>query len=257
MRTLTVCRGGKFSQTFRRRPSATCSSRPTTSCGSISRPPTNDDPPAARGVRLPSPGHRGRHPRARAAQGGRLRARRVLQHPLAQTTKRPVQPAEQRTRPPGLLFHRLLRGRVRHDTRPRQDRSDQHVRRPELPGHRPRGTDPHVQSTLARWKAPDSPLGNTVGALVHAFLDAIVDDYFPLMDHVADRVEELEDTIFEHFNEAAIQSIFGLKKDLLVHAPDRRARARRAQRAAAPRVAHLPAAPTWPTCRTSTTTSCA
>ncbi len=82
-----------------------------------------------------------------------------------------------------------------------------------------------VQATLARWKAPDSPLGSSVGALVHSFLDAIVDDYFPLMDHVADRVEELEDTIFERFNEAAIQSIFGLKKDLLsmrrIVAPER------------------------------------
>ncbi len=82
-----------------------------------------------------------------------------------------------------------------------------------------------IQGTLARWKAPDSPLGSTVGALVHSFLDAIVDDYFPLMDHVADRVEELEDTIFERFNEAAIQSIFGLKKDLLsmrrIVAPER------------------------------------
>lgn len=88
-----------------------------------------------------------------------------------------------------------------------------------------RGPTQNVQSTLARWKAPDSPLGSTVGALVHAFLDAIVDDYFPLMDHVADRVEELEDTIFEQFNEAAIQSIFGLKKDLLsmrrIVAPER------------------------------------
>ncbi len=87
------------------------------------------------------------------------------------------------------------------------------------------GPTHNVQSTLARWKAPDSPLGNTVGALVHAFLDAIVDDYFPLMDRVADRVEELEDTIFERFTEQAIQSIFGLKKDLLsmrrIVAPER------------------------------------
>lgn len=87
------------------------------------------------------------------------------------------------------------------------------------------GPTHNVQSTLARWKAPDSPLGNTVGALVHAFLDAIVDDYFPLMDHVADRVEELEDSIFERFTEQAIQSIFGLKKDLLsmrrIVAPER------------------------------------
>lgn len=79
-----------------------------------------------------------------------------------------------------------------------------------------RGDTQHVQDTLARWKMPDSPLGNTVGALVHSFLDAIVDDYFPLMDEVAERAEELEDTIFEHFSEEAIQDIFALKKDLLV-----------------------------------------
>jgi magnesium transporter len=64
-----------------------------------------------------------------------------------------------------------------------------------------------------------------VGALVHAFLDAIVDDYFPLMDQVADRAEELEDTIFEHFQQESIQSLFRLKKDLLsmrrVVAPER------------------------------------
>jgi magnesium transporter len=87
------------------------------------------------------------------------------------------------------------------------------------------GDTQHVRDTLARWQMPDSPLGNTVGALVHSFLDAIVDDYFPLMDHVADRVEELEDTIFEKFNEQAIQSIFRLKKDLLsmrrIVAPER------------------------------------
>jgi magnesium transporter len=78
------------------------------------------------------------------------------------------------------------------------------------------GDTQHVQDTLARWKMPDSPLGNTVGALVHAFLDAIVDDYFPLMDEIADRAEELEDTIFEHYSEEAIGGIFAMKKDLLV-----------------------------------------
>jgi magnesium transporter len=87
------------------------------------------------------------------------------------------------------------------------------------------GDTQHVRDTLSRWQMPDSPLGNTVGALLYAFLDAIVDDYFPLMDHVADRVEDLEDTIFEKFNEEAIQSIFRLKKDLLsmrrIVAPER------------------------------------
>jgi magnesium transporter len=79
-----------------------------------------------------------------------------------------------------------------------------------------RGDTQHVPDTLARWRMPDSPLGNTVGALVHAFLDAIVDDYFPLMDEIADRAEDLEDSIFEHYSEEAIEGIFAMKKDLLV-----------------------------------------
>ncbi len=74
---------------------------------------------------------------------------------------------------------------------------------------------PVLTETAQRWQAPSSPLGRTVGALVYALLDAIVDDYFPLIDQFADRVEALEEQIFEQFDEAAIQTIFGLKKDLL------------------------------------------
>lgn len=87
------------------------------------------------------------------------------------------------------------------------------------------GDSKNVRNTLARWQGPDSPLGTSIGALVHAFLDAIVDDYFPLMDQVADRVEDLEDLIFEHFSRQAIESVFSLKKSLLtmrrIVAPER------------------------------------
>lgn len=87
------------------------------------------------------------------------------------------------------------------------------------------GAERHIADTLARWRAPKSPLGHRIGTLVHALLDAMVDDYFPLMDQVADRVEELEDTIFTHFDESSIETIFRLKKDLLamrrVVAPER------------------------------------
>jgi magnesium transporter len=83
----------------------------------------------------------------------------------------------------------------------------------------------HVTETMARWRAPKSPLEHRVGALVHGLLDAMVDDYFPLMDQVADRVEDLEDRIFSHFDQGAIETIFRLKKDLLamrrVVAPER------------------------------------
>jgi magnesium transporter len=87
------------------------------------------------------------------------------------------------------------------------------------------GDTRHVRETMMRWKAPGSPMGNTIGALVHAFLDAMVDDYFPVMDKIADRVEDIENSIFDQFNEEAIQSIFRLKKDLLglrrIVAPER------------------------------------
>ncbi len=82
-----------------------------------------------------------------------------------------------------------------------------------------------ITDTLARWRAPRSPLGHRIGALVHALLDALVDDYFPLMDQVADRVEDLEDTIFVKFDERSIETMFRLKKDMLamrrIVAPER------------------------------------
>jgi magnesium transporter len=87
------------------------------------------------------------------------------------------------------------------------------------------GTVPHIADTIARWRAPRSPLSHRVSVLVHALLDSMVDDYFPLMDQVADRVEELEDTIFIHFDEGSIETMFRLKKDLLsmrrIVAPER------------------------------------
>jgi magnesium transporter len=84
---------------------------------------------------------------------------------------------------------------------------------------------PEIGEVMALWSAAGSPLNHQVGALVHALLDALVDNYFPLMDQVADRVEDLEDTIFAHFSNESIQTIFSLKKDLLnlrrVVAPER------------------------------------
>jgi magnesium transporter len=82
-----------------------------------------------------------------------------------------------------------------------------------------------VADTLARWHLPGSPIGNSVAGILHSLLDAIVDDYFTLMDQIVDWVEELEDVIFSRFREGAIEEIFGLKKDLLllrrVVAPER------------------------------------
>ena len=83
-----------------------------------------------------------------------------------------------------------------------------------------------LEQTAARWAANgDRPEAQSVGFLVYAILDAIVDDYFPVVDGIADRIDDLEDEIFSGDGESTQEEIFQLKKDLLgvrrVIAPER------------------------------------
>jgi magnesium transporter len=84
---------------------------------------------------------------------------------------------------------------------------------------------PQIGETRALLLTPNNPVEPRVGGMVHALLDAIVDDYFPIMDRIADRADDLEDAIFAESDEKTIQSIFTLKKQLLrfrhVVAPER------------------------------------
>lgn len=82
-----------------------------------------------------------------------------------------------------------------------------------------------IPETRTRFQAPNSPMDRRSAVLVYTLLDAIVDDYFPLIDQVAEEAEELEDAIFAAPSEETIQEIFELKKELLrlrqVFAPER------------------------------------
>lgn len=51
--------------------------------------------------------------------------------------------------------------------------------------------------------------------LAYLLIDAIVDDYLPLLDIISERMDALEDAIFGEFRAEAIEEIFGLKKKLL------------------------------------------
>src|SRR5918998_382573 len=53
------------------------------------------------------------------------------------------------------------------------------------------------------------------GLLAYLLLDAIVDDYMPLLDVLSDRMDDLEDDIFGSFRPESIQDIFRIKKQLL------------------------------------------
>lgn len=53
------------------------------------------------------------------------------------------------------------------------------------------------------------------GLLAYLLIDAIVDDYLPLLDLLSERMDELEDSIFVEFRAEAIEEIFRIKKKLL------------------------------------------
>ena len=83
-----------------------------------------------------------------------------------------------------------------------------------------------IRETADRWCENVERLGNRgVGLLVYSLLDTIVDGYFPVVDDLAERIEDLEAAVFDRADASAQEAIFDLKKDLLavrrVLAPER------------------------------------
>jgi len=64
-----------------------------------------------------------------------------------------------------------------------------------------------------------------VSGLLYELLDAFVDEYFPVMDGLADRTEAVEASVFEKFQKSRLAELLDLKKDLAllrrVIAPER------------------------------------
>lgn len=83
-----------------------------------------------------------------------------------------------------------------------------------------------IDGTVKRWQE-NIPHGDHAGAavLLYSILDSIVDNYFPVLDAVAERTDELEQRIFESSGHEALELIFQLRKNLLalrrVLAPER------------------------------------
>ena len=87
------------------------------------------------------------------------------------------------------------------------------------------GPTPVIEETIARWQRNEEGITWDAGALLYALLDTIVDDYFPVIDALAERVEAIEEQIFAHYDPSAMQAVFALKRDLLsvrrIVAPER------------------------------------
>jgi magnesium transporter len=53
------------------------------------------------------------------------------------------------------------------------------------------------------------------GLLAYLILDVVVDRYFPVLDSISDRIDEMEDALFKASDTAEIEEIFQIKKQLL------------------------------------------
>jgi magnesium transporter len=58
--------------------------------------------------------------------------------------------------------------------------------------------------------------GGGTGYLAYALLDTVVDHLFPVLEHIGDRIEEIEETILEHPTPEAVSQLHELRRELLV-----------------------------------------
>ena len=73
-----------------------------------------------------------------------------------------------------------------------------------------------LSETLSRWEKGPRHHEEGVGFLLYFLLDSVVDDYFPVLDSVDERIEALEQSLFTGSQEEeALREIFRLKRSLL------------------------------------------
>jgi magnesium transporter len=72
-----------------------------------------------------------------------------------------------------------------------------------------------IDTTARLWPIWLDREDSSAGLLAYLLMDAVVDDYNPLLDALSDRLDELEDRIFGVFDPQVIEEIFLRKKELL------------------------------------------
>jgi magnesium transporter len=76
---------------------------------------------------------------------------------------------------------------------------------------------PVIEETATRWKENVASLGNRgPGFLLYSLLDALVDGYFPVIDQITERAEELEEAVLSGGESRLQLSIMKLRRDLLM-----------------------------------------
>lgn len=85
---------------------------------------------------------------------------------------------------------------------------------------------PQLKGAVSDWQQSGmQEKSGRAAILLYELLDTIVDGYFPVLDAIAERVDDLEDAIFGGYQESALQEIVETRKHLLkirrVIAPER------------------------------------
>jgi magnesium transporter len=75
-----------------------------------------------------------------------------------------------------------------------------------------------IAEVATRFRRNVREIERGVGVLLYSLLDTIVDHYFPVIDRIGERIEELETRVFERDSagaQAGMQDIFVLKRELI------------------------------------------
>lgn len=72
-----------------------------------------------------------------------------------------------------------------------------------------------IETSKRLWREWTDRSEQGSGLLAYLLIDAVVDDYLPLLDVISERMDDLEDSIFGEFKAEAIEEIFTVKKKLL------------------------------------------
>jgi magnesium transporter len=79
------------------------------------------------------------------------------------------------------------------------------------------GALPILSATAERWRAHASEMENrNVGFLLYSLIDSLVDEYFSALDDIADRAENLEETVILGGQPALQSEILQLRRELLL-----------------------------------------
>ncbi len=73
-----------------------------------------------------------------------------------------------------------------------------------------------IQTAERLWRSWTDLAERGTGLLAYLLIDAIVDEYLPLLDALSDQMDSLEDQIFADFQAEAVEDIFRIKKELLI-----------------------------------------